>query len=68
MADAESAARKRTGPPAIATWRRSRATLGIASGSMSGSTAMVVTETERDAGRAPEDRIAVASRQQLLVF
>jgi hypothetical protein len=35
---------------------------------MSGSTAMVVTETERDAGRAPEDRIAVASRQQLLVF
>jgi hypothetical protein len=29
---------------------------------------MVVTETERDAGRAPEDRIAAASRQQLLVF
>ncbi len=37
-------------PPAIATSKRSRAIVRIASGSKPGATAIVVTETEREAG------------------
>ena len=45
-------------PPAIATWKRSRATVRSASTSMPGATAMAVTDTERAAGRGRNSRIA----------
>ena len=52
-------------PPAIATWKRSRATVRSASGSMPGETSIAVTDTERASGTRVNRRSAPPSAQRV---